>query len=102
MASPRSSTTAAVVDVVDSTRVRAEEDTGAVVAVVLVAEASSVDVDVAAEVTSEVAVVASAVPLAASRPRRASTETTLLCHIGCYEAREASIFWLGLPTSRPI
>lgn len=102
MASPRSSTTAAVVDVEDNTKARDEEDTGAVVAAVLAAEASSVDVDVAAVVTSGVVEVASAVLLAASRPPKAPMNHSLLCHFGFYEARKASLFWFGLPTSLPI
>jgi hypothetical protein len=53
-------------------------------------------------VTSVVAVVASAVLLAASRLHRSANQLSLLCHFGFYEARKASAFWFGLPTSPPI
>ena len=102
MASLRSSTTAAAVDEEASTRARAEEDTGAVDAAVLAAEASSVDVDAVVVVISVVAVVASAVLLVASRLHRSAKQLSLLCHFGSCEARKASAFWFGLPTSPPI
>lgn len=72
-ASPRSSTTVAAVDAEDNTRVKDEVDTGVVAVAVLVVEASSVDVD-AVVVTSGVAVVASAVLLAANRLRKKLTK----------------------------
>jgi hypothetical protein len=63
----------AAVDAEDNTRVKDEVGTGVVAVAVLVVEASSVDVD-AVVVTSGVAVVASAVLLAASHLRKELTE----------------------------
>lgn len=95
-ASLRSSTTAAVVAVADNTRVRDEADTGAGAVAVLAVEASSVDVDVVAVVSSG-AVAASVVLLVVRRLRKACTEPSLLFHFGFYAACKASISWYGLP-----
>lgn len=86
----------AAVDVEDNTRVRDGEDTGAVAAVVLAVEVSSVDEAEAVAVTSGAAEVVSAVLPVVSRLRRDISNMSLLCHFGFNEAYEASNLWTAV------